>query len=221
MRPQDKKHFLSAAQHFKFWILVRRTNINSLNYIGKPRYVPKRIDCKAKTASVNVGRYLLAGLVVSPEIHKQAFAGKKSESAQNYWNSMKPLLGRAYTVDMDVDSKHYGCLMLNGSYIHGDYDLKAIIDTKQTHRNLALVSELHGVPHNVGPNFILVKDYINQRIGTPMIQHGAEEQYADHSEESIDAFGPNGEDVTILNEFSMRHWYTEKFGNRQTIRTGI
>jgi hypothetical protein len=50
-----------------------------------------------------------------------------------------------------------------------------------------------------------------------MIQHGGEAQYKDHSEQSIDAFGPNGEDVTILNEFSVRGWYDKTFGGRKTL----
>jgi len=50
-----------------------------------------------------------------------------------------------------------------------------------------------------------------------MIQHGGEAQYADHSEQSIDAFGPEGEDVTNLNEFSARGWYENRFGGRKTL----
>ena len=50
-----------------------------------------------------------------------------------------------------------------------------------------------------------------------MIRHGGEAQYADHSERSIDAFGPHGEYVTILNEFSVRGWYEEKFAGRKTL----
>jgi hypothetical protein len=34
-----------------------------------------------------------------------------------------------------------------------------------------------------------------------MIQNGGEGQCADHSDQSVDAFGPNGEDVTIFNDF--------------------
>jgi hypothetical protein len=40
-----------------------------------------------------------------------------------------------------------------------------------------------------------------------MILNGGEPKYADHSEQSIDAFGPDSEDVTILNKFSVRGWY--------------
>jgi hypothetical protein len=50
-----------------------------------------------------------------------------------------------------------------------------------------------------------------------MVQHGAEAQYADHSQQAIDAFGPHGEDVTILNQFSVRTWYETAFRGRKTL----
>jgi hypothetical protein len=47
--------------------------------------------------------------------------------------------------------------------------------------------------------------------------HGAEARSADHSQQAIDAFGPRGEDVTVLNEFSVRAWYDTVFGGRTTL----
>ena len=217
MRPQDKPVFLEAARHFHSWILVRRTNVASLRYIGQPGYVPKRIDCKAKTADVEVPPYQLSGLVVDPNLLPRAFNPGRLLIAKNCWNGMKNLLGTTYEVDMDTKSKHYGCLKLQASYIHGDYDLYDIIDINQSQRNLAVVETLLGQPHRRGFNLIPIQDFINRRIGVQMIQHGGEAQYADHSEQSIDAFGPNGEDVTILNEFSVRGWYKTRFLGRQTL----
>jgi hypothetical protein len=220
MRPQDKAIFLDAARHFQVWILVRRTNPASLKYIGQPGYTPKRIDCKAKTADADKGSFLLAGLVVDPTLdalHEQAFKPEKLSKVKEFWAAMKPTLGTTYKVDLDPKSKHYGCLKFQGSYIHGDYDLYDIIDITQPHRNLGAVETLHGQPHIRGANVNPVKDFVNSRIGSPMIQHGGETQYADHSQQAIDAFGPNGEDVTILNEFSVRAWYQERFGGRQTL----
>jgi hypothetical protein len=207
MRTQDKVHFISAASR-RFWILVRRTNKASLDYIGLKGYVPKRIDCKAKTASENIGKYKLAGLVVDPGIHSSVF-DKPLSKVIECWSEIEHLLGKEYNVEKDKSSKHYGCLKLNGSYLHGDYDLKAIIDIKQANRNLALVDFLYGVPHNVGPNFYFVRDHVNKRIGTPMIQHGAEESYAGHGEEIVDAFGPKGENFPIENKLEMQKWYDD------------
>ena len=217
MRPQDKLVFLEAASHFQVWILVRRTNVASLKYIGKPGYIPKRIDCKAKTADLDKTNLKLAGLVVSPIVHPKSFKPTKVKKAKESWEAMSPLMGTVYTVDMDTRSQHYGCLKLGNSYIHGDYDLYDIIDITQAHRNLALVETLLGQPHRRGARVLAVQKFVNTRIGSPMVQHGGEAQYADHSEQSIDAFGPNGEDVTILNEFSVRGWYEKIFGGRQTL----
>jgi hypothetical protein len=217
MRPKDKTVFQQAARHFQTWILVRRTNVGSLPYIGRPGYVPKRIDCKAKTADQDVSPYKLAGLVVDPNLHRNAFSPGRLAKAKDSWTAMKSLLGTVYQVDADSRSKHYGALKLQGSYIHGDYDLYDIIDITQAQRNLAAVETLLGQPHLRGAKVIPVQQFINARIGTPMVQHGGEAQYADHSEQSIDAFGPNGEDVTILNEFSIRSWYEDRFGGRKTL----
>jgi hypothetical protein len=217
MRPQDKPVFLEAARKFHSWILVRRTNVASLRYIGLPGYVPKRIDCKAKTADVEVPPYQLSGLVVDPNLQQRAFNPSRLLTAKKCWDAMKNLLGTTYQVDMDTKSKHYGCLKLQGSYIHGDYDLYDIVDISQPHRNLAAVESLLGQPHRRGYNLIPVQDFINRKIGVEMIQHGGEAQFADHSAQSIDAFGPNGEDVTILNELSVRAWYKTKFMGRQTL----
>lgn len=218
MRPSDKRAFLEAAAHFHSWILVRRTNPSSLRYIGQGNYTPKRIDCKAKTADVDLPPYQLAGLVVDPRVHPKAFKPVKQSKALDAWQAIEPLLGRGvYTVDTDKSSRHYGCLRESGKYIHGDYDLYDVIDVKAPTRNLASVETLHGVPHMRGPRLAEIQKYVNDRIGSPMVQHGGEAQYTDHSEQSIDAFGPEGEDVTILNEFSVRAWYEERFGGRKTL----
>jgi hypothetical protein len=36
-------------------------------------------------------------------------------------------------------------------------------------------------------------------------------------QQAIDAFGPRGEDVTVLNELSVRAWYDTVFGGRKTL----
>lgn len=217
MRPKDKRIFLDAATHFQSWILVRRTNPDSLAYVGVPGYTPKRLDCKAKTADINIKKWTLAGLVVDPRIHPGAFKDGKTEKALAAFEHTLPLIGTTYSVETSKDHKHYGCLKFNGSFIHGDYDLYDIVDITQPHRNLAAVETMHGTPHRRGPKLLAVQEFVNSRIGSPMVQHGGEAQYTDHSKQAIDAFGPNGEDVTILNEHSVRLWYKDRFGGRQTL----
>jgi hypothetical protein len=217
MRTQDKIAFLEAARKFQAWILVRRTNRASLDYIGRSGYTPKRIDCKAKTADLDVPPFKLAGLVIDPTIHPRAFKADRKAKADQAWADMKSLVGTVYKIDLNPQSRHYGCLMLNGAYIHGDYDLYDVIEVARPRGNLALVETLHGQPHFRGYKVKPVLEYINSRIGSPMIRHGGEAQYKDHSEQSIDVFGPNGEDVTILNELSVRTWYADRFEGRQTL----
>lgn len=217
MRPQDKAVFLKAARHFQSWILVRRTNPASLPYIGLPGYSPKRIDCKAKTADLDVPPWKLAGLVIDPNLHSNAFKPGKVPKALEAWRAMARLLGSVYRVDTNRQSRHYGCLQLQGRYVHADYDLYDIIDVDAPTRNLAAVETLLGQPHRRGAHLLAVQGFINSRIGAPMVQHGAEAQYADHSQQAIDAFGPRGEDVTVLNELSVRAWYDTVFGGRKTL----
>lgn len=156
MRPQDIQAFQSAAQFYKLFILLRRTNTESKRYIGQPGYTPKRLDCKAKTADHDVdvpgvGRKQTAGLVVNPTLpgFGQAFrTAKKAQDAADTWRQFEPLVyfpvpgkpttyfpqGKLYSVQMDPTHKHYGCVMFAsnslvaaGQYIHGDYDIYAFV----------------------------------------------------------------------------------------------
>lgn len=231
MRYRDTIIFRDAAKSYKVWVLVRRTNRESLKYVGQPGYTPKRIDCKAKTATRDADGKQLAGLVVAPDIHTRAFTPSKLTSANHSWK--KFMADKAversdkatprdrgleearnlnnkksqYTVDVFVKSKHFGCLKFQNQWIHGDYDLKDIVVPGHERRNIALVEELHGQPHMRGPKLTMVQDYVNRRIGSPMVQHGAEAQFADHADERIDVFGPNGEEFTLKNAKQTRLWY--------------
>lgn len=218
MRPQDKIIFIDAARALNLWILVRNTNLKSLKYIGLPGFTPKRIDCKAKTADNDVGMYRLSGLVVSPFLQPEAFMPNKLEDARMQWKKTEHLIGGLYKVNIQSTSNRYGCLMINGSYIHGDYDLYDIVDPEQPHRNLGLVSQTEGISNIRVANLGKVMEYVNSRIGTPMIQHGAQAQFSSHRNQSrIDVFGPHGEDVTILNEISLIGFYDEVFEGRKTL----
>lgn len=223
MRPSDKLIFSQVARQLGLWILVRRTNPASLKYIGRPGYVPKPIDCKAKTADRDVGRWQLAGLVADPTLCPEAFGPAKLAKATEIWTtfSREQALGwpgARYAVVSDRSSPHYGGLTLHGNYIHGDYDLYDIVDPEQARRNLAAIETSAGQPHMRGPNVYKVMTAINSQIGAPMLQHGGEMQYTDHSQQAIDVFGPAGEECTILNEFSVRGWYHDRFSGRQPIK---
>lgn len=232
-RKRDKPIFSSAAAQFQAWILVRRTNKASLDYVGVEGYVPKRIDCKAKTANENamisdptqtapghLVSYEHAGLVVDPTCCPGAFSGSKRDGALKEWPEFAAKYvdkNSAYTVDKDKASRHFGCVMQDGDYIHGDYDLYDIVPIADPSKNSATLGIRHGTLEGRHPLLEKVESYINRGIKVDMIQHGAWAQGFEHSNESIDAFGPHGEDVTILNQFSVEGWYRERFKGRNVV----
>jgi len=115
---------------------VRRTNLKSLAHIGDKACVPKRLDCKAKTADRDYthpkyGPKSVAGLVVDPTITgRDAFASDdKFAKAEAEWTKFaKEMLdeavkthegqrkltyvpnGKFYFVDLDPASPRHGCV---------------------------------------------------------------------------------------------------------------
>ncbi len=228
MRPNDREVFAACAQDLGLWILVRRTNAESLKYIGRPGYAPKPIDCKAKTADRDIPRpggrgvYHLAGLVADPTLVPAAFGPEKLQKALGIWKDFKlhhidvQRGPHRYGVVADQRLKHYGAVTLDGDLIHGDYDLYDVVDHAQPTRNLALVTELHGQPHMRGPNLYKVMEYINGQIGSDVVQHGGEYQYARHTRQVIDVFGPNGEEQTLTSLAAIERFYKTEFGGRKS-----
>jgi hypothetical protein len=214
VRPQDQAVFSRAAVKFNCWILVRQTNAESLKYVGVPGHVPKPIECKVKTAS-NKG-HPLVGLVVDPTLVPQAIAPEKKQKAREAWAAFQKVIkaNSAYAIVTNTHDRYYGAVTLNGKYIHGDYDLKDVILADQVNRNLAAVETLNGQLHMRGPLLLTVQKWINAQLGSNMVQHGGEAQYADHSDQAIDLFGPTGEART-LGPGLVRAWYRQNA--RQTI----
>ncbi|HTS26639.1 MAG TPA: toxin glutamine deamidase domain-containing protein, partial [Bryobacteraceae bacterium] len=213
MRPQDMQVFQDAAREHNRWIIVRSTNPESLKYIGEPGFSPKRIDCKANTA--NVPGHPQAGLVVDPHIHPSAYLDPAA--AQARWEEMlhNGRLPEGYSVNYDPHSPQYGCLQHNGQYIHGDYDIYDIIDPHRPTANLSLVTELHGERHMQGPGLADLGNHLNDRLGSPMVRHGGELQWRDHSNQHVMVFGPNGERFEREGERQLRALYEERFGGRR------
>ena len=181
MRPQDAAVFAMAARVYSVYIAVRRTNEEALQYIGQKGYVPKRLDCKAKTADfdaiINGSVYKTAGLVVDPHVvGAVAYTAGKYTKALNEWEKFRSHLApagadgrlplylppdRSYTVQMDPSSVHYGCVMLspyglrtNAHYVHGDYDLYAIVPTGDKASNVFVEEERLGQKHVRGKELL-------------------------------------------------------------------
>jgi hypothetical protein len=235
MRRQDAAIFHDVCITEKIWMLVRFTNPDSLKYIGDLNYFPKPIDCKPKTAKRNVTRpdgkaqYDLRGLVADPVRHPAAFGDRVGE-AQRLWGSFAAHFdlesGRdRYKVDLNEKSNHFGCLMVKEGaiyrYLHGDYDLKDIVEVGREDWNLAFPLTKLDTAHN--EIFLMDHDLdellatINRRIGVPMLQHSSEAQFADHTEDKINAFGPNGEFRVLLDLGAIRGFYEREFPGRGTL----
>ena len=195
--------------------------------------MPKAINCKAKTADVDQGKYRLAGLVVNPKFHPNAFAPDKQQKAAKCFADMvqaglirdgqadyNKLRAALFTTDEDKNSKHYGCLKYMGHYIHGDYDLFDIIPADDPGNNTAVEGLLLGQVHMRGPLVTKVQGIVNPKIGAKMVQHGGQAQYSNDTETKVEMFGPHGENATLLNEHTLREWYKNQFDGRQALVHG-
>jgi hypothetical protein len=210
IRPGDKDVFAAAAIEVGVYILVRGTNEASLKYIPDPLVIPKPIDCKAKTADQGNS----AGLVVDPGENPKAFSDCRRAKAEKWIGT----LPSHYTVERDKDSPFHGCVQLGGKRIHGDYDLKGIVLPGQEKRILTLVTELLGQDARRGPKFYDVQKFVNNAIGKPMVQHGAEDEYLDHSkdlDENIFVFFPEERDPKVLHgPAETKAWYAKELKGR-------
>lgn len=155
VHPNHLRIFIAAAQAFDCHILVRQTGKASLAWVGKRGYTGKRADLKAKTANRNVGRHQLAGLVCSPFLLPQVFTESRLADARSKWLESSHLITlprtaagfdddeqprgcqTPYLVQTNPRHRHYGCIvlveigLLRPRYVHGDYDLYAIIPAGQ------------------------------------------------------------------------------------------
>lgn len=223
IHPNHFTIFVNAAQKFNCNILIRKTGRASISWIGKRGYTGKRGDMKAKTANLDVGNYKVSGLVCSPFLQPGAFTSDRLTSARGKWLESQHLITvpnntagfddnqqphgcpTPYLVQTNPNHKHFGCIalvemgLLLPRYVHGDYDLYAIIPSQQTFdpniiqtRHTTLGSTMvtdrlsmqdrlgMQVPNIEGPLSFQVASYINTRIATTspdllgalMVNHG-------------------------------------------------
>jgi hypothetical protein len=222
------------------WILVRRTKSASLDYIGRANHWPKPGACQAKSADKDGGngRFKHAGLVVDPTVSPDSFTN--ADKARQFWAQFiheHPLAswrvdaaGRSLPLaqqpaccvnNIGTDTEHYGCLLFENRYLHGDYDLYAIIRADRLTANLSGIGGTPDHPTGHSPYLVPLQNYINSRIGVPMVQHGAQEAGYGHIDDTVDIFAPLGGDDEIsvpCKEFaSVQAWYQAKVPGRQAI----
>src|SRR5712691_4759840 len=84
MRPDHAQVFFDAARQCTCWIGLREPNPLADRWIGRPGYIPKGENCKAKTADNPT--FPFAGLVVDPTTRPEAFEAETLAAAVDTWN---------------------------------------------------------------------------------------------------------------------------------------
>ena len=243
VHPNHFNVFVAAAQKFNCHILVRETGRAALSWVGRRGYTGKRADLKAKTANRNFDSHPIAGLVCSPMLLPQAFTADRLSKAWKAWSKSIHLITvpdnssgfddnrqphgcrTPYLVQTNPNHKHYGCIalvdmgLLLPRYVHGDYDLYAIIPAGQPFdpnsvqvrhstmgstmapADLGLQERLRLEVSNMeGPLSFQVAAFINNRIeesspdllGALMVNHGEQINIGSegHTFESVLAIMP-------------------------------
>jgi hypothetical protein len=217
MRPQDRAIFKAAAQHLQAWVLLRDTNRHSLQYIGQPGYTPKRIDCKAKT--VDFGP--LAGLVGDPTKRPNDFKASKLEDARHCWEDFLKHHGaltadsKPYSLVTDRADPKYGAVKDGGKYVHGDYDVYDVVPANMEGKEVVTMHTLHGCTNIYGPLLMELLEYANSCFPVPMVRHGEEVYFKDHSDQSLLVFGPKGEELTLADKQATEQFYLESLNGRE------
>jgi len=275
--------FKDACRKLGLFILIRRTNTESMKFINYPGFVPKPLLCKPKTADNNViwtvngkNRQInCAGLVVNPLLVGmaafktwEAFTEAK-QTWDKYWGGRIP---DGFCVQEALESSYFGCVMrcnggktpvfshthkkiktreihnghavtvsitrpyinssfidkdalqslpLGCAYIHGDYDLYALVHKDYLNQRNAVTGIFDGQEHIHGKYWEQLVAFANGRMNLDMIQHGSQENFSGHSNEEVDIFAPFPEFDLLHrktnNAESMKKVFTEMFNNRQTV----
>jgi hypothetical protein len=263
--PRHTAAFERAARLHDVYILVRQTGKASLQWVGKPGYTAKRADMKCKTADLNVyvnGTRRVWGLVCSPRIHPAAFSRDRLKKASDLWDQSQHLITvprspgftdtmrvkcpTPYALQTDPAHKHYGCIawveggLVQPKYVHGDYDLFAIVPagnpavrSTQVRSFSGLSSSSQSLSANLrmsepvdhcGPLQFKVMNHLDAAIGFPMVMHGEQENFEPLGEkEQVLAFFPkprDGQSWKILKtREEVDRFYAAELGGRQGART--
>ena len=173
-----------------------------------------------------------------------------SEETLKPWGIERSVRGQGFErwkwrVDINPGSERFGCLQLKcdapessfnaalsggqkpipWSCLHGDYDLKDVIQPGREGENV-VNHEYRGsgivdcVPQLIGLDFGEIRRAINDGIGVPMCQHGAEAQFDWHGDEPITVAFNDWSFLILSDVRSVMSWYAELHRSvRGTART--
>jgi hypothetical protein len=129
-----------------------------------------------------------------------------------------------WRVDTEWRSPHFGCLQLKSArtesrwcYLHGDYDLKDVIVAGKEEDNRKRVKMVDGVlnitpklrrtARTHGMTFEELRNLLNQKMAAPLIQHGAEAQFAWHGPGDITVVYPGNKFEILHGADEVETWY--------------
>ena len=121
-----------------------------------------------------------------------------------------------WRIDINPESPRFGCLQLRKGaegwcYIHGDYDLKDVIVLGRESDNRRNEGKLDGVknftPILYDREYETIRSELNNLIGSDMVQHGAEAQFAWHGDEPITVAFPDWRQLLLYDAPTVQGWY--------------
>jgi hypothetical protein len=219
-----------AADRLKAWIVTRKTNEESFQYVGRPGYAAKEITCKPKTADRNnqvpwakdVRVMQTAGLVASPKLCPTAFSSAaKLNKALEIWKMFEREYlkddSSGYAVNLRENSAHFGCLMKNHRFVHGDLDLFDVIKPSSAtgersfEEKVALETNVYTALARLAGNLI------NNILHCEMVLHGAQAQHDEYGtwdDKGVQVFAPDGRTFELGSTVQARLWYATRWPGR-------
>jgi hypothetical protein len=124
--------------------------------------------------------------------------------------------------DRDIDRHALSTLPRGCAYIHGDYDLYALVHKDNPAQRAPRDGEFEGEAHSYGQNWKAFEALVRSQISLDMIQHGSQEHFVDHTDETVDMFCPTAErslwHVKVEGAKALDRLYREAFGGREPKR---
>jgi len=111
-------------------------------------------------------------------------------------------------------------LFIHGDYdlfIHGDYDLFGIVPVDMPGFKSVHQAILFGLENTYSEETRQVTEFLNRRMGTPMIQHGAQENAPIETDEyeRLDVFWAGGQISEVRGRDTIEKLYAETFAGRK------
>ena len=144
--------------------------------------------------------------------------------------------GKLYALDHNKQSLRYGCLMFSSSglstastFIHGDYDIFAIVPAGREEQNIRITEQMLGQPHSRDPHLRDVQYRINALIRKydpnpdstiqAMVLHGSQETYdPPEKDEVIYVFYPDGKVGELHTLDELNGFYMTELKGRKIFR---